>query len=192
MVEGTLIRSIGKMGMVPLATTTITIRHEDVYEMPHAEKYRSIPSYAARCELRCLVGLAPLIEGSIKREFSQVILCIDASSGGGGVVYTPATPRDYKSILSGHRIGQWVEGKPWKTAIRHRWKRGQHINVLEGKALVLGIRWLLRSQKNHGKRCIIRVDNQALIRAVEKGRSSLGLHSICRQVAPWSSPGTYT
>lgn len=159
------------------------------YEMLHAPKYTAIPSFAVRSEFRTLTNIVPLIYGRLDREFADKILCIDASLIGGGVVYTTANAADYKALLGGQYIGEWGLGRPWTTVIKHRWRTRQHINMLEGKALLLGIKWFLRNQNNFGKRLIVGIDNQALIGAVEKGRSSLGLHGICRQIAAWVTAG---
>ena len=153
------------------------------YEILHSEKYCAVPTYEARCELATLTSVAPLIYGDMARSFADKIICIDASSRGAGVVYSTADKGDYRHLLHGGSISEWQRARNWKVAIKHRWQKEQHINILEGKALILGLRWFLRNTQNYGKRLIIGVDNQTLIGALEKGRSSLGLHHICRQVA---------
>ena len=113
------------------------------YEMLHAEPYVPIPAYAVRSEFRTLTNVFPLIYGNIGRNFADKIMCIDASLSGAGVVYAEANNNDYLGILRGEDIGEWAKRRAWKTAIKHRWRKKQHINVLEGKGITSGHKMVL-------------------------------------------------
>ena len=61
----------------------------------------------------------------------------------------------------------------WRTVISTRWKHlGEHINVLEGKALCLALRWRTRVRKNLNERAVHLIDSQVVMNAVAKGRTS--------------------
>ena len=62
-------------------------------------------------------------------------------------------------------------------------KHDDHINVLEGEALVILIRWILRSRARHGTRLAIIVDSKVLAGAASKGRSSSRLNRVLRRLA---------
>ena len=56
--------------------------------------------------------------------------------------------------------------------VRHR----AHINVLEGEAFVLWLRWLLRTRRRHSTRVVVLVDSAVWCGAEAKGRSSTQLN----------------
>ena len=64
-----------------------------------------------------------------------------------------------------------------------------HINVLEGEALVLFLRWLLRSGGNHSTRVVVLLDSAVLLGAAAKGRSSSQLNRLLRKVAAMTLAG---
>ncbi len=55
-----------------------------------------------------------------------------------------------------------------------------HAGALETTALVLFVKWLLRSVRRHAKRTVVLVDAKALVGAATKGRTSA--HSIQREI----------
>ena len=142
------------------------------------------PSNQMRRELYTLVGLSPFIQARITRPYAEFILCTDASLRGGGVVYcrSPSVfPHATRTDLSS-RV-QFVREQKWHTAIKHKWRSEKPIHILEGEALVLGLKWFLRSQRNFGRRIIVFLDNDALVGAIRKGRSSVpDFNIICRKV----------
>ena len=58
-----------------------------------------------------------------------------------------------------------------------------HINVLEGEAFVLLLRWLLRCRARHSARIVILVDSAVWLGAAAKGRSSTPLNRLLRRAA---------
>ena len=64
-----------------------------------------------------------------------------------------------------------------------RYKRKAHINVLEGEAFVLWLRWLLRCRRHHATRVVVLVDSAVWAGAASKGRSSTQLNRLLRQAA---------
>ena len=58
-----------------------------------------------------------------------------------------------------------------------------HINVLEGEAFVLWLRWLLRSRHRHRARTVVLVDSAVWLGAAAKGRSSTQLNRLLRKAA---------
>ena len=62
---------------------------------------------------------------------------------------------------------------------RHR----AHINVLEGEAFVLRLRWLLRTRRHHSTRAVVLIDSAVWCGAAAKGRSSTQLNRLLRRAA---------
>ena len=58
-----------------------------------------------------------------------------------------------------------------------------HINVLEGEAFVLFLRWLLRCRRHFSKRVVVLLDSSVWVGAAAKGRSSSQLNRLLRKVA---------
>ena len=64
-----------------------------------------------------------------------------------------------------------------------------HINVLEGEAFVLFLKWLLRSTKHHSTRVVVLLDSAVFLGAAAKGRSSSQLNRLLRKVASLAMAG---
>ena len=60
----------------------------------------------------------------------------------------------------------------FRTVIASKARHAAHSGSLETTAVVLGLRWLLRSSRRHGKRTLLLIDAQAVLGATAKGRSS--------------------
>ena len=71
-----------------------------------------------------------------------------------------------------------------------RCKFPAHINVLEGEALVLFLRWLLRTKSHHSTRVVVLLDSAVLLGAAAKGRSSSQLNRLLRKVAALTLAGS--
>ena len=144
------------------------------------------PTLQARKEMETLIDIAPLLETRLDLPFSDTVVCTDASEKGGGVSYCRAKPAEVRDLVHFEReeMDKWVKDQNWVDSVSHKWTRKVYIHLLEGEALVLGLKWLLRAKKNYGKRLVIFVDNQTLLGALKKGRSSKkSLNKICRKVA---------
>ena len=68
-------------------------------------------------------------------------------------------------------------------------KRDAHINILEGEAFVVLLRWLLRCRSRHCSRIVILVDSAVWQGAAAKGRSSTSLNRLLRKVAALTMAG---
>ncbi|CAE7714737.1 PDE9A [Symbiodinium sp. CCMP2592] len=64
-----------------------------------------------------------------------------------------------------------------------------HINVLEGEAFVLFLRWLLRTRRHHSKRVVVLLDSAVWVGAAAKGRSSSRLNRLLRKTAALTLAG---
>ena len=69
----------------------------------------------------------------------------------------------------------------------------EHINLAEARAVVLYVKWILRSQRRFNRRLLVLVDSRVVLGAVTKGRSSsVPLNRILRQLAALSFAGGLT
>ena len=60
----------------------------------------------------------------------------------------------------------------WKECRAFRWRRSEHINCLELRAMLHCIQWRARRGKFNSFRTMVLIDNQAILAVVAKGRSS--------------------
>lgn len=79
----------------------------------------------------------------------------------------------------------------WNTTLMGRWRdTSEHITLKEGRALVLAVRRLTRSQNSRRKKHLFLVDNMGLALAVCKGRASnYGMLRIMQQLSALSIAG---
>ena len=188
----TLQRLLGRWAWVVLLRRCLFSVFERVYIHANETTRVTKPNKRARNELRLICRLAPFIRSDLKKPFSELIICSDASTKGGGVVYFKSSREVARELyaMTGTGHESWIESRSWMTAIRHKWVETSHIHLLEGEALILAIRWFLRCNENLHKRVLIFVDNEALIGAVRKGRSSkCRFNRICQRVAALSLAG---
>ena len=76
-----------------------------------------------------------------------------------------------------HKRGllQSIDGRlwNWRTVISCRWhKQDEHINTLEGRAILLLLKWKCQSTSRMNRKYLHLVDNTAVLGAFVKGRSS--------------------
>jgi hypothetical protein len=60
----------------------------------------------------------------------------------------------------------------WRDIVSARWRRDEHINVLEVRATLLGVRWALSSPLSFRRRLLVLSDSAVAVGAIGKGRSS--------------------
>jgi len=60
----------------------------------------------------------------------------------------------------------------WSTIVSSRWKFGEHINVLECRAVETAVRWLVSRPASINSKVLILCDSQVVVGAISKGRSS--------------------
>jgi len=70
-----------------------------------------------------------------------------------------------------------------------RAKHGGHINVLEGEAYIMFLRWLLRACANHNRRVVVLLDSSVWLGAAAKGRSSSQLNRLLKKAAALTMAG---
>lgn len=123
-------------------------------------------------ELRVIMGLAPLLFASTSAAWFDRALATDASSSGMGVVACK-TEVDPASLVSEDEAASLAEHADWRTVVSAPWRRGgEHINVLELRALCTAARWVLSFRHSVGARVLVLCDSQVVVGAVTKGRSS--------------------
>ena len=137
-----------------------------------------------RSELVAIWGLLPAIRARL-RGWDTLVLATDATGtdasgrAGFGVVYTRVTNVPSllgylnlnHGILPPTPLPQWGMGN-WRWAISHNMTSRSHVNLHEMMALLLGARAALRHGHKPSERLLMLCDNQAVVGAVRKGRSS--------------------
>ena len=149
-----------------------------------------------RRELNLAVALAPLLFSSLSSPWNRHSIATDASSTGLGVVATslpvhtkdsmareqPPTPSP-TSPLPRH-LDHRLTGHRWRTIVSSAWRWPEHINILEARALLTGIRWTVSSPSGFRCRLFSLCDSLVVVHAARKGRSSsYPLLRVLRQVA---------
>lgn len=111
------------------------------------------PTKAMRNELRLLCRLHMFRRADLMKPVSDVVMCTDASQSGGGVVYSRCDTEISTKVsqMSFDQYEEWIRKQEWLTSIKYKWKEEEPIHLLEGEALVLGVRWFLQTKSNYGK-----------------------------------------
>ena len=65
-----------------------------------------------------------------------------------------------------------IASAPHRTIISHRWRASEHINVLELRAVLLALHWLISYSSSHFSRVYLLVDSTVTLFSLWKGRSS--------------------
>jgi hypothetical protein len=65
-----------------------------------------------------------------------------------------------------------IESAPKRVIISSRWRASEHINVLELRAILLALHWLLSYPSSHFSRVYLLVDSAVALFSLWKGRSS--------------------
>jgi hypothetical protein len=65
-----------------------------------------------------------------------------------------------------------IAAAPHRTIISHRWRELEHINVLELRAVLLALHWILTYPSSHFSRVYLLVDSTVTLFSLWKGRSS--------------------
>ena len=147
-----------------------------------------------RSEFLGLVSISPLLYSDCKKPWGKFMLATDASELGAGGVYTRFSAwhpnlhslyRNFFCTLTNPNGEPYCPpSADWKIAIRNPWKFQGHINLLEGEALFLGLRWLARQSHSQGKRVAVHLDSQVIAFLLAKGRSSRrSLLSLARRTS---------
>lgn len=105
-------------------------------------------------ELQCLVDLSPLAVCSMFRRSSPIEMASDASPTGFGVCIKA-------------REGEAA----WSVALASAWRKCEHINILELRAISTAIRWFLRRNCTSSNLIPLKTDSMVALGALNKGRS---------------------
>ena len=153
-----------------------------------------------KAELYLFLALTPLLEADTWRTWEDCIVASDASSAFGfGVSVANCAPEVTRDIAHSCSMPSSFirlsrddphpdeeperprKGTPCKvplgrgcfrTVIASKARHVAHSGSLETTAVVLGLRWLLRSSTRHSKRALLMIDAQAVLGATAKGRTS--------------------
>ena len=168
---------------------------------------RALPAVVAG-ELILSVVLGVFWSSDLRRPLLPLVCCSDASTsfGFGGSVLrtTDAIAQQFARVACKHdvfavlddgaaaaeyakRIGELHAIRVAKGDFTHvfsvrRWHT-DNINMLEGEAMLIMLRWILRSCARHSSRVVILLDSSAVLGAAAKGRSSSRVGRIMRRAA---------
>ena len=169
--------------------------YEFVRRQP-GEQLQPVPR-AALDELLIFASLAPLLTAALDRQWCTTVVATDAAPEFGLGVSVADLPSDTVASLGtlSERRGDYIRlsrdgssaepekprvGRPHRLGLRQedfrdvlsvRALRREHSGILELKGVLLGLRWLLRSQTHFGSRLLFLIDAKAALCAVAKGRS---------------------
>lgn len=151
-------------------------------------------SKAVCAELRCIVGLAPLLGVKWTRRVSRSVVATDACESGFGVAYADVPVETVLDLWRYWRrfpscggsfdvtyelLPADLEWSVFGSAMRFP----QNIDVLEAQAVLLGVRRSLKSRDGRGLIPML-VDNTDVVGAVTKGRCyAFGMLAVVRRVA---------
>ena len=182
--------------------------YDDVYgfaaSSPEAEQ-RCVPR-TCLTELLCGVVLGPFWGFDMRTPHQPLIVASDASTSFGLGVSVTELPLERVRALSrldvrtGDHVvlGCAVEGDKDRLGTPHSLDlefsdfttvlsvkaEKEHINIMEGKAFLLALRWVLRRPQLHKRRLVVLIDSKVWIGAAAKGRSSSpSLLRLLRRVA---------
>jgi hypothetical protein len=147
--------------------------------------YRFIARAGHRCwqlwptvrrELSVLMGVAPLLRTSLRAPVMPYTIATDASLSGWGVVATLGTVRSNMSAtlcMPTADVDDVITAQ-WTTALSAPWRRPEHINALELRAVEAGVRWAVLTMPSlamHARLPLL-VDSSVALGVLLKGRSS--------------------
>jgi hypothetical protein len=122
-------------------------------------------------ELRTLVGLMPLLFAKLSTPWFPRTICTDASTTGQGVVASNLPPERMLRYLD-YEGSSAAQQAHWYTLVSSPWRRAEHINVLELRALSTALRWALSHPTATDKRLLLLTDSTVCAGVLTKGRSS--------------------
>ena len=140
-----------------------------------------------------VLALAPLLHADLSRGQSPYMLCSDASMLGGAALYTDHVDwhRTQTCIYTNKQEAvEYTNPLPsltWKQITQVRWAYKKHINVLEGVAVLLGLRWMGRNSHLRGCQVTVIIDSQVIFYMLKKGRTgSERLYRTSRRIGALS------
>ena len=173
-------------------TWACLVRRECLSVFRHVYRYISIAGdrvfsiwNSVRLELSTMIGLAPLMYADLTSGWCDRVVASDACSTGLGVVMGRASaeamcavarcapvPTPTESELNTSFTAMGLGIRTWTTVISSPFRFTQHINTLELHSVHTALRWLLTHPAAVCKRVLLLCDNQVVVAALSKGRSS--------------------
>ena len=158
-----------------------------VYKFVHAASGSVKLWRSVRRELRCVIGLVPVLFTSWAIPYASRALASDASLTGFGVVSARVCPQWSYGLSLSHNAELGSEGlrhidgllqllgRAWPVILAAPVRFAAHINVLEAVAYLLALTWLV----SHARPCIptrvfTLLDSSVVFYALLKGRTSSG------------------
>jgi hypothetical protein len=185
---------VGRWTWVMLLRRPLLSVFSRVYQFMRAGggKRKKLWASVAR-ELQLAVDLAPLLYADLRAQPSDVVVAVDASEEGLGVVYKRGTSAQ---VLASYARGSLPPGddslpppvgrqphlhrtdpawfsRDWRIAVRGGWRFPlQHISDGEGQAALQALVWLGSRKWARDKRHFLFQDSSAALTGMLKGRSS--------------------
>ena len=118
--------------------------------------------------------------------FFDRVVATDASESGLGVVAVRSPEAVAEFAFSGQRAPMTEAAEQtvstaqqrllrrlrWSQIVSSRWREEEHINSLEMRSAMVGVRWALSMPSARGKRLVLLSDSSVVVGALNKGRSS--------------------
>src|SRR4029079_9413081 len=117
---------------------------------------------------------APLLFAELSLPEFPYAVATDASMEGFGVVAStlPAGKAAALDSISGED-SVFIKNINWRTIMSKQWvNKSEHINVLELRAVILALKWVLSYRQSLSTRLLLIGDSTSVIGAVRKGRTS--------------------
>ena len=164
---------VGRWTWAAMACRPVLSVFNAVYRFIECAKGRRFTLWrSAARELLLVMDLAPLMFVDTSINWFDRVVATDASSDGMGVVAAPLREDAAPRVVTGADSAALVASSDWRTIISSRWRRPEHINVLELRALTTAVRWVLSFRQALNCRVLVLCDSLVVVGAVTKGRSS--------------------
>nr|MDZ8103123.1 hypothetical protein [Nostoc sp. DedSLP01] len=164
---------VGRWTWAAMACRPVLSVFNAVYRFIECAKGRRFTLWrSAARELLLVMDLAPLMFVDTSADWFDRVVATDASSEGLGVVAAPLEADAAPRVVTGADSAALAASSAWRTIVSSRWRRAEHINVLELRALTTAVRWVLSFREAINCRVLVLCDSQVVVGAVTKGRSS--------------------
>lgn len=161
---------VGKWTWAALANRPLLSVLSAVYRFIECSNFRTFTLWnSVKRELSLLIDLAPLFFTTLKHQWFDRLIVTDACETGQGVVATKVDPHLFP-FLSFPALQPQLHN--WSTIVSSPWKRTEHINSLEIRAVSTAIKWVLSFAHSIGSRVAILSDSLVTVYSIMKGRSS--------------------
>jgi hypothetical protein len=139
------------------------------------------------------IGSSAEVPVGLKTQYGRS--CVSRKQNPKGDLFKPGKRAQDRTIIRGPAIPpisqRWSMPDRWKLLTAKAWQdESEHINLKEGRVLLMGLRRLCRSRANLGLVALSITDNLTCALVLEKGRSSSAkLNFLCRRVAAYEIAG---